>query len=257
MDLELKSKTIIVTGSTRGIGYAIAESFLIEGSNVVINGRNIDKLKTVESSFLNQFGENKLLSVAGDATNDRFIDKLIKRSIDKFGSIDCVVANVGSTSIQPVPESTQDWIDAFKANFIGSAILAIKVMPYLKDRPDPNIIFISSIAGNETIGAPISYASSKAMVNYFSKSLASSDMGEKVRFNVVSPGNIFFPGGNWEEKYNDNPVLWDEYLKSNVPIKRFGTPQEVANAVLFLASSKASFITGTCLIVDGGQTNHI
>lgn len=257
MDLGLKSKTIIVTGSTRGIGYAIAESFLTEGSNVVINGRNIDKLKSAETLFLNQFGENKILSVVGDATNDRFIDNLFKKSIDKFGSIDCVVATIGSISLNSLPESTGEWINSLQGNFVGSAVLAEKAIPFLKDRPDPNIIFISSIAGNEAIGAPISYASSKAMVNYFSKALASSDMGEKIRFNVVSPGNIFFPGGNWEEKYNDNPVLWDEYLKSNVPIKRFGTPQEVANAVVFLASNKASFITGACLIVDGGQTNHI
>ncbi len=257
MKLDLENKTIIVTGSSRGIGYAVAESFLNEGSNVIINARNAKKLKNVESLFISQFGDNRVLSVAGDATDDKFVDNLIRQSVEKFGSIDCVVANVGSTSIKPVPQSTQDWIDAFKANFIGSAILAIKVIPYLKDKSDASIIFISSIAGNETIGAPISYSSSKATINYFAKALGSSDIGEKIRFNVVSPGNILFPNGNWEEKYNDNPIFWDEYLNSNVPMKRFGTPQEVANAVVFLASSKASFITGTCLIVDGGQTNHI
>ena len=117
-------------------------------------------------------------------------------------------------------------------------------------------MFVSSIAGLEYIGAPVSYSVSKSALISFSKNL-SKKLAPEIRVNVVVPGNIFFKNGTWDKKIKANPDFVENLLKNNVPLKRFGTPEEVAELVYFINSEKASFITGSCIVIDGGQTNML
>ncbi len=114
-------------------------------------------------------------------------------------------------------------------------------------------MFISSITGIEAIGAPVDYSTAKTAVIALAKNMAKK-LGEDVRINVLAPGNIIFPEGNWEKKVKDDPIKIKEYINNTVPMKRFGTPEDIADSAVFLCSSRAKFITGSLLVVDGGQT---
>ena len=116
-----------------------------------------------------------------------------------------------------------------------------------------NILFISSITGLEAIGAPVDYSTAKTAVIAFAKNLARK-VAPEVRVNVIAPGNVHFPESSWEEKIQTDPEIIEQMLQTTVPMKRFGTPQEIADATVFLCSALASFITGSVLVVDGGQT---
>jgi len=128
-------------------------------------------------------------------------------------------------------------------------------MPSIK-KSRGSIIFISSICGVEALGAPTDYSVAKAALNAFSKNLAKK-VGPDVRVNSVAPGNIYFEGGTWEKKIKENKSMVDVMLENEVPLRRLGKPEEVADAVKFLCSERASFITGATLVVDGGQTRSI
>jgi len=169
-----------------------------------------------------------------------------------------VVANVGSgTAPSGWDLSPDDWQAALTANLLGSMALARKAMSRLIARGGGNITFVSSIAGVEAINAPIGYSAAKAAVLSAMKSLSRLVGPQGVRVNAVAPGNVLFPGGSWERKLMEREDFFKEYIRTEVPLQRFGRPEEIADAVVFLASERASFITGACLVVDGGQTRSL
>ena len=114
-------------------------------------------------------------------------------------------------------------------------------------------LFVSSIAGMEAFGAPVDYSTAKSAILALSKNMARK-MANSVRINVIAPGNIYFPGGSWDAKIKNNPSVVEDIIRSTVPMKRFGTPEEVADVAVFLCSDRSSFITGSIFVVDGGQT---
>jgi 3-oxoacyl-[acyl-carrier protein] reductase len=255
MELGLTGKTILVAGAAQGIGYAIAKGFLQEGANVVITARNDESLQIAAKELRTEnISDAQILTIAGDMTEESTIDRVLKISEETFHGIDCVVANVGSVEIEAIPITHEDWDSALKSNFIGSAILVTRALSVLKGRKGANAVLISSIAGREDIGAPVSYASAKAATEFFVTSMARPAAEAGVRINVVSPGNVLFSGGNWERKVRENPEFWQKFLDREVPLARFGRPNEIADAVLFLASERAAFVTGACFVIDGGQT---
>lgn len=258
MDLELDGKSVLVAGSSRGIGFAIAKSFLDEGANVVVTGRNADVLREATIELQNgNHSKGQVFPICGDMTDVKTIDRILRATITKFGGIDCVIANVGSVEITEMPDSHEEWVEALTSNFIGGAILVTRALRLFSQRSGANAVLISSIAGRENIGAPVSYATAKAATEFFVKSVASSAAALGVRINAVSPGNVIFPDGNWDRKIQSDPKRWQNFVDENVPLGRFGLPDEIADAVLFLASKRASFITGACLVVDGGQTQSV
>ena len=249
MDLKLNGKTVFVSGSSRGIGLGIAKKFIEEGASVVINSRDPEELKAVVASIENCHG------VAGDVSNPEVARLVIEEAAKILGKIDIVVCNVGSgASVAPGEETFDEWMRVFSVNFF-SAINVISASSDLLETSRGSIVCISSICGSETIpGAPITYSVAKSALNTYVKSI-SLPMGKiGIRINCVAPGNINFEGSVWSEKLVKDPDLVRDMLENNVPLRKLGSPNDVANLVVWLASDVASFITGSIFTTDGGQT---
>lgn len=254
MDLGLKDKRVLVTGSTRGIGLAIATGFLEEGARVVVTSRNRDDLTQLLAGLSHRYSSDAILSSPCDFTDAGQVSALKGVIEESFQGLDVLVANVGSGISVPDPIPDRDHFRlVFAENYEAAMNAAREFLPLLV-LSKGNIIFISSIAGVEAIGAPMDYSVAKTAVLSFSKNLARQVARDGVRVNCVAPGNIYFKGGSWDSKMKKDPERITKLIESTVPMTRFGRPEEIANAVLFLGSERASFITGACLIIDGGQT---
>jgi 3-oxoacyl-[acyl-carrier protein] reductase len=256
MELGLKNKTVLVSGSSKGIGFAIAESFLQEGARVQISGRNEGVLKDSLKILSERYSPLSIDSFCGDLNQPEIVNRAIYQLVDLFDGIDCVIANIGSgTGPSGWDLSVGDWRSIVDVNLVGSMVLATSAIPHLKGRDNPSITFISSIAGVEAIAAPIPYSAAKAGLQQAAKNLARQLGPEGIRVNTVAPGNVLVPGGGWEAKMSEKPDQVKKYIKKEVPLGRFADPVEIANAAVFLASSKARFISGALLCVDGAQTH--
>jgi 3-oxoacyl-[acyl-carrier protein] reductase len=254
MVLSLQGKRVLVTGSSRGIGLAIAKSFLNEGAKVVLSSRNKNELDHCKKQLLKENSSRQILSVSCDFTRNQDVIELKKQITKEWQGLDIVVANVGSGKSIPDPiPDTKSWDTIFSLNFESALSTAREFFPLLQASKG-NLILISSIAGIETIGAPTDYAVAKTAVISFAKNLARKVAADGVRVNCIAPGNIYFEGGSWDEKIKLNSQRITQMIKDTVPMQRFGKPEEIADAVLFLSSERASFITGAVLRVDGGQS---
>ncbi|MBT4932941.1 MAG: SDR family oxidoreductase [Rhodospirillaceae bacterium] len=255
MDLGLQDKIVVVAGSSGGIGLAIADCFLSEGARVHISARNKDKLEDACQSLRDQYGDDRVLPYCGDLSEPPAINEALDQCNDHFGSIDAVVANIGSgKGTTGWDLKTDDWNSMIKTNLVGGMLLASSAVPYLKGRDNPSITFISSIAGCQAIPAPIPYSAAKAALQMAAKNLSRQLGADDIRVNTVAPGNVLFAGGTWDQKIKQDPGQVKSYIETEVPLGRFAEPQEIADSVVFLASRRARFITGTLLTVDGGQT---
>jgi 3-oxoacyl-[acyl-carrier protein] reductase len=248
MNLKLENKSVVVIGGSRGIGLSIVEGFLIEKARVSIIARNIsDKLKSqlAKEGYKVNFYE-------GDATNKKSLASISELILKKSKGIDVVIANVGNGKASLASlQSDNEWDESWDINFISALNSANVFLPIITNLG--SFIFISSIAGKEYLGAPNSYSVAKSAINTLMKSF-SHKFGSKLRVNSIAPGNIIFKKSRWEEILSESPEAVNKMLEDKVPLKRFGTPEEIANVVVFLASPKASFISGACINVDGGQT---
>jgi 3-oxoacyl-[acyl-carrier protein] reductase len=256
MNLDIKGKVVFITGSSRGIGLGITKILLEEDCKVIINGRNQERLNKTTNDLVNQYSGN-ILAVAGDVNEVAIIKKVKEKALERWGQLDGVVANAGAVKKiyeWDIPE--KDWNWYFTNNF-SVAYNAIQALVPLLTNSQGSIVTIGSIAGLEDVGAPLPYASSKAALLIYTKSLSRKLADKKIRVNMVSPGNILFPGGNWDKKQKSNPDNIHKMLQEKVPLEMFGSPEDIGNVVAFLLSSKARFITGTNIVVDGGQTNSM
>jgi len=253
MELGLKNLVVLVTGSSRGIGQAIAMEFAREGARVVITGRNQEDVENTVNQIKESGGEG--FGFVGDLVNEDDVKNCAEQVVGIWDTIDILVANLGSGKGQRGWDvNTEEWNRLIDLNLISNVKVARATIPHLKKSKDGNIVFIGSIAGLETLGAPPAYEAAKSALSAYSKNLANEVAKDLIRVNIVAPGNIMFPGSTWDDKMKSNRESVQSLIEKEVPLQRFGTAGEVANAVLFLASKKAAFITGTCLVVDGGQT---
>jgi 3-oxoacyl-[acyl-carrier protein] reductase len=255
MDLLLRYRNVLITGSSRGLGKAIAAEFLREGARVAVTGRDGDIVDKTVREFSSAFDRSWVVPFVGDLTDAPTISSCVDVVTEAFGSIDILVANIGSGRAPVSPVSPEDeWERMMEVNFHGARRITDRVLPLMLKRKSGSIIHISSIAGLEAIGAPASYSAAKSALNVWSKTLARVVSREGVRINVVSPGNILASDGTWERKRKENPAAVEAMLDHAVPMKRFASPEEIARVVVFVASERASFMTGSCVVVDGGQT---
>jgi len=254
VELGLSDKIVCVSGSSRGIGFAVAEVLLREGARVAISGRNADGLAFAVDALGRCQGKDRVLGYRGDLTQETAIAGFLSAVVQAWGGLDIVVANLGSgAGTRGWQANAAEWTRVLDVNLVGSARLAGGAVPELKKRGGGSIVFISSLAGVEALPAPVPYGAAKAGVVAMSKLLARQLAPDGIRVNVVAPGNIIFPGSVWEQKSGEDPSGVAAYLSVEVPMARLGKPEEVADTVAFLSSARASFITGACILVDGGQ----
>ncbi|WP_241548302.1 SDR family NAD(P)-dependent oxidoreductase [Leptospira yasudae] len=243
----------MITGASKGIGLATARSFLREGARVVLLARSQSLLQSISDQLSKEFSISNVIPISADATIPEDLIRVRKKIEETIGGLDILIANVGDgrSSADPLPKSDV-FARSWAINF-SSAENTVREFLESLEKSEGSILFISSIAGIESIGAPTDYSIAKSALIALSKNLARK-LAPKIRVNCVAPGNVYFPGGSWDEKIQKDPERIAKLLEMTVPMKRFGKPEEIADAILFLTSDRANFITGSCLVVDGGQT---
>jgi 3-oxoacyl-[acyl-carrier protein] reductase len=258
VDLELQNKVAFIAGSSRGIGRAVAARLAKEGARVVLTGRNAGDLARTEQELRGEFSKSEFLSCAGDLTKSEAIRRALAEVKKHWGVPEIVVANIGAGRGTPGwRQNADDFQSLWEMNFSSAVNLAAEALPGMVEQKRGSIIFVSSIVGVESTPAPLAYSSAKAALLNYMKNLSRQVGPDGVRVNAVAPGNILFDGGSWEKHLENRREEVMRYIAAEVPMNRFGKPEEIADVVAFLASARASFVNGACLVADGGQTRSL
>jgi 3-oxoacyl-[acyl-carrier protein] reductase len=247
MDLGLRGKAAVVTGSSRGIGRAIALRLAEEGAGVAICARGEPALRETEAELRTR--SVPVYAAVCDVGNPEALDSFLEAAHAKLGPLRILVNNPSGISFA---DDEAAWQSSLNVDLMAAVRASWKVAPRMAGAGGGAIIHISSIAGLEALGFPPAYCAAKAALVSHAKSLAVALAPQRIRVNTVAPGSIEFPGGLWAQAKQGNPDFYGAILKT-IPWGRMGTPEEVADVVTFLASERASWVTGVCLVVDGGQ----
>jgi len=250
MKLELNDRVALVTGASRGIGLAIATTLAAEGAKVALAARGADAVNAARATI----GNSASAHVA-DVTDPVAAKALVESVGKQWGRLDILVCNVGSgASVPPGRETAAEWSRVIDLNLFAATNMIEAARPLMAGgHGDRAIVCISSIAGMAALGAPVTYYGAKAALNATVRGLARPLALEGIRINAVAPGNILSPDGTWARKIAEDKQAVDDMLQREVALRRLGTPEEIADIVAFLASPRASFITGSVMVADGGQ----
>lgn len=251
MDLGLNGLKAIVTGGTKGIGRAIVETLLQEGVQVAFCARSTEDVAATEAEFSRY--DAKVMGRSVDVGDGPALAAFVDEASKALGGIDIVVANVSALAIS---NDEASWQNGFAVDMMGTVRLVNAALPSLENSTNAAIVTIASVSAREIDFAAGPYGAFKAAIVHYTQGLAFHLAAKKIRANSMSPGNTYFEGGVWDKIEKGNPTLFNEALALN-PTGRMGTPQEMANAAVFLASPAASFITGANLVVDGALTRGV
>lgn len=250
MQLDLTEKVALVTGSSKGIGWAIAQTLHAEGCHVALNGRNKADLTAATTQLDDSIG------VVGDVTEPVEAQQIIAEVLRAFGRLDILVCNVGSgRSVPPCKETADEWQRVFALNLWSTTNIVEAARDALAASKGA-VVCISSICGLEVIpGAPVTYSAAKAALHAYVRGI-SRPLGKRgVRINAVAPGNILFDGSVWSRKLEEDAPAVQSKLAIDVALGLFGTPTDVASLVAYLASPRSGFVTGSVWTLDGGQVH--
>src|SRR6476659_6080114 len=255
MDLGLTDKVAVVTGSSRGLGLASARALVAESCRVVLCARGEETLAEaaleVEAAARRP---NMVATVQADVSTLAGIELVIARAVETFGGLDILVNNVGrAAGSDLLGTSDAEWQAAFDETLFPAIRASRLAVPHMKQRGGGSIVMITSIWGRES-GGRMTYNAVKAAETSLAKALAQQLASANIRVNSVAPGSIMFPGGSWHKRQPADPGGIADFIKRDLPFGRFGRSDEVASAVTFLSSSRASWISGASITVDGCQS---
>ena len=257
MDLQLKGKSAIITGSSRGLGLASAKALVAEGCRVCICARTKDTLERAAAELRQMGGEGAVTVVVADVTTVDGCQKVVDRAMAVFGAVDILINNVATAKGGGLLDTPDDiWREAVDATLFPAIRMSRLVVPHMKQRGGGSIVMIASIWGRES-GGRMTYNAVKAAEISLAKSMAQQLAKDNIRVNSLAPGSILFPGGSWDERQKADPDGIAEFVRRELPFGRFGRAEEVGAAVAFLASPRASWISGSCVPVDGCQSRSL
>ena len=254
MDLGLTDKVALVTGSSRGLGLASARALIAEGCRVCICARSEERLAEaaveVEAAAARP---NMIAAVQADVSTTAGVELVINRAVETFGGLDILVNNVGrAAGSDLLGTSDAEWQAAFDETLLPAIRASRLAVPHMKQRGGGSIVMITSIWGRES-GGRMTYNAVKAAETSLAKALAQQLASANIRVNSVAPGSIMFPGGSWHRRQQSDPEGIARMIRDELPFARFGRPEEVGAVVAFLASPRASWISGASIVVDGCQ----
>ncbi len=253
MELGLTGKNVIITGGSKGIGREICRAFLAEGASVSLCARNAEQIEATVKEF-SPLGAIHGASV--DVADGAALAAWVNERARLTGGIDCVVSNASALSVGAAEEN---WRKGLEIDILGTQHLITAALPHLTkaaaEAKDASVVLISSTAALETAFAN-AYGATKAALIHLSKGLARQHAANRIRFNSVSPGMVYFEGGTWHTIEQKMPKFFEQSLARN-PTGRMASPAEIANAVVFLSSPRSSYTTGTNLVIDGALTQRV
>ncbi|MSQ42420.1 MAG: SDR family oxidoreductase [Dehalococcoidia bacterium] len=249
MELGLAGRSVIVTGASRGLGQAIAAGFAAEGARLTICARGQEALAAAAAAL--RAGGAAVVAVAGDVTQAADAERLVQAAVAAYGGIDVLVNNVGGTA--RAGDVAEQWRASFDLNVVSALRLMELARPHLTASGQGAVVNISSIYGRES-GGPAAYNGTKAAQIAMSKAYALQWAAQGIRVNNIAPGSILFEGGSWWRRQREDPAAMARFVAEQIAAGRFGRPEELAAAAVFLASPRASWVIGATLNVDGGQS---
>lgn len=253
MDLKLQGKVAAVTGASRGLGFAIARSLAEEGAKLAICARDAGGLEAAAES-LRQTGA-QVLAVPTDVAEGTAAGDFVEAAAERWGRLDVLVNNVGGNRRGTFEQTTdQDWLEIVELNVLSAFRASRCAIPWMRKGGGGAIVFVSSVFGREKGGPGLSiYNTTKSALISAAGIMALELAPEGIRVNCVAPGSIRFDGGSWDKRVKADPEGMKKFVEANLPLGRFGRAEEVGDVVAFLASERASLITGACISVDGAQ----
>ena len=247
MELQLEGKVALITGASRGIGRAIAMALAAERCDIALAARGEDALREAERE-VSALGV-RAAAIVADVTSAADVERMVAGTVSALGRIDILVNNAGGS----FPDDDEGWQNAFAANIEAAVRATRAAVPHMRAQGGGSIVHVASIWGREA-GGGLPYNAMKAAMISHAKNSALTLAKDNIRVNSVAPGSVRHPGGSWDRRALADPEGMAKFVEEKIALGRFGTAEEIANVVTFLCSPKASWVTGACINIDGGQT---
>ena len=257
MNLKLTDKIALVTGSSRGLGLASARALIDEGCKVAICARGTERLEQAADALRRGGAADRVLAVPADLAAGEGVETVVRRTVETFGGLDVLVNNVGRAGGGGIVQASDaEWQSAFDETLFPAVRASRLAVPHMRERGGGAIIMIASIWGRES-GGRMTYNAVKAAEISLAKSMARELAPDNIRVNSVAPGSISFPGGSWHRRQQEDPEGMAAFVRDQLPFGRFGRAEEVGAVVAFLASPRASWVSGASVTVDGCQSRSL